>query len=118
MNTLESAMIKFLQSRRTSKDYLNLFVAIKKLTNQGSGLTWGAVEEKLDVLMNTVEGVKNTAKMLKDSSMELRYGQSITNASFILHPEMTEKFIGTELDPYYDDKLVDKFLEEINKWLT
>ena len=42
----------------------------------------------------------------------LRYGQTVFNTMYSLHPETAQKYSGTSIDPFHNDDVVDKFIEK------
>jgi hypothetical protein len=45
----------------------------------------------------------------------LREGQCLFNTLYQLYPELADSLRGTEFDPFYNDKIIDKFLKYISK---
>ena len=54
------------------------------------------------------ESLSNYSKFQK-----WRLGQSYFNTLYTMHPEIANEVRGTEYSPYYDDKIIDKFLDYI-----
>ena len=45
----------------------------------------------------------------------MRYGQALFNALYILNEELANEIRGTELDPFHNDRRVDMFLNYLEK---
>lgn len=41
-----------------------------------------------------------------------RYGQTVFNTMYDIHPEVAQKYCGTLIDPFYNDDNVDQFIEK------
>lgn len=69
------------------------------------------MEEKIDKLA-VIEVKKEAAKLMKTNT-EIRYGQAIFNAAFVMFPYATNKLRNTEYDCYYHDDRVNDFLTKL-----
>lgn len=49
---LREAIENFEQSERNEEDYLKLFVVVESSLRQGSGLTWGSIQEIIKEALN------------------------------------------------------------------
>lgn len=41
-----------------------------------------------------------------------RYGQTVFNTMYTLHPYIAQKYCGTPIDPFHNDDVVDEFIEK------
>ena len=62
-----------------------------------------------------VEAISNIAARETKAHPGLRRGQALFNALYTLDPKLANKTRGIELDPFYDDKKVPKFLERVSR---
>lgn len=67
--------------------------------------------EKIDKLA-VIEIKKEAAKLIKVNT-EIRYGQAIFNAAYVMFPNATNKLRNTKYDCYYHDERVVDFLTEL-----
>ena len=69
------------------------------------------MEEKIDKLA-VIEIKKEAAKLMKTNT-EIRYGQAIFNAAFVMFPYATNKLRNTKYDCYYQDDRINDFLTKL-----
>lgn len=68
--------------------------------------------------MNKKEKVfyKKLRENLKKESW--RYGQTVFNTMYTLHPDVAQKYCGTLIDPFHNDDVVDEFIEKCFEDMT
>jgi len=61
------------------------------------------------------ESILRSAKMKKEIYPMLRFGQSVYIITQKLYPEIVNKYNGSKFDCFYDDKMINKFLNKVEK---
>lgn len=67
---------------------------------------------------NPIQNIILHAADLKTANPQLRWGQSIFNATYELYPAQADLYRGTISDCFYRDDLVDEFLKQIENTIT
>ena len=44
---------------------------------------------------------------------EWRWGQTLFNVLYEMRPDLSEMYRGEQLDPFYNDRIIDAFLESV-----
>ena len=65
--------------------------------------------------MNIKDNILFISKKYQKQFPNWRYGQTVFNTAFELFPKEVNKLRSTNVDPFYNDKLVDDFLRELEK---
>ena len=58
----------------------------------------------------------NKAEIISEANarpQQIRYGQAIFNTAYKMYPDAVDKLRGTDLDCFYRDEKVDKFLDAL-----
>lgn len=62
----------------------------------------------------------NKAEIISEANarpQHIRYGQAIFNITYKMYPDIVNKLRGTDLDCFYQDEKVDKFLDALENLL-
>ena len=78
---------------------------------------WNNVNSRINMMDNTLTAYFSSVYKALEANVNWRIGQVYFNILYIMRPDISERVRGTNLDPFYDDKIVNDFLEfVIGEW--